>query len=356
MAVIGRWDGEPAAPARGCRPGRREPRGRRTRPRRGASQPPGRLGRGGAPRRRLPGRGIADLLSGPASVVSHDFKELLRSVLPRGSTPTSLAMDTAVAAYLLDPSSGRYGLAAVAAGEHLGQRAPEHAPGPTQLVLDSPEGGGGPAGGDEDRALAAAVDAATVDLLVPRLRRDLDREGLSTLHDEIECPLVRVLARMEVAGIRVDGEELAGSPTSWPTRPTRSRSRSTRSPGRVQRQLDAPAANSSLRGARADPAAQDQDRILDRCLHLGAPPRRAPDRRHAAAVPGGGEAPLHLRRPASWPRWPRTVGSTPRSARPSPGPAGCPRSGPTCTTSRCAPRAVGGSVGPSSPPTVAPCW
>ena len=209
VAVIGRWDGEPgrsllegvalvvgnpeaAAPAQG--------EGGASH--RGVWVVAGLLGDGSL------AVGISDLLSGPASVVSHEFKELLRSVLPMGIDATSLAMDTSVAAYLLDPSSGRYGLAAVAAGEHLGQRAPEHAPGPTQLVLDSPEGGGGPAGGDEDRALAAAVDAATVDLLVPRLRRDLDREGLSTLHDEIECPLVRVLARMEVAGIRVDREEL----------------------------------------------------------------------------------------------------------------------------------------------------
>ncbi len=153
-------------------------------------------------------RCVSELLSGPVRVVGHEFKELLRSVLPMAIDATSLVMDTSVAAYLLDPSSGRYGLAAVAAGEHLGQRAPEHVSGPTQLALDSTTAGSVPGEGDEDRALAAAVDAATVDLLVPRLRRDLDREGLIRLHDEIECPLVRVLARMEVAGIRVDTDEL----------------------------------------------------------------------------------------------------------------------------------------------------
>jgi len=209
VAVIGRWEGEPGrsllegvALVVGSPETAAPPAGEGGPSHRGVWVEAGLLGDGSL------AAGVSDLLSGPASVVSHEFKELLRSVLPMGIDATSLAMDTSVAAYLLDPSSGRYGLANVAAGEHLGQRAPEHAPGPTQLALDTPESGAEPAAGGEDRALAAAIDAATVDLLVPRLRRDLDREGLSTLHDEIECPLVRVLARMEVAGIRVDREEL----------------------------------------------------------------------------------------------------------------------------------------------------
>ena len=44
--------------------------------------------------------------------------------------------------------------------------------------------------------------------LVGPFRARLDAEGLRTLHDEVERPLVRVLARMEVAGIRVDTAEL----------------------------------------------------------------------------------------------------------------------------------------------------
>ncbi len=44
--------------------------------------------------------------------------------------------------------------------------------------------------------------------LVEPLGQRLDAEGLRALHDEVERPLVRVLARMEVVGIRVDTAEL----------------------------------------------------------------------------------------------------------------------------------------------------
>ena len=47
---------------------------------------------------------------GGVSVVGHDAKELMRSLLPLGVDITGLAMDTAVVAYLLDPSVDRYRL------------------------------------------------------------------------------------------------------------------------------------------------------------------------------------------------------------------------------------------------------
>ena len=53
-----------------------------------------------------------------------------------------------------------------------------------------------------------ATEARRVAALVPVLRDRLDGEGLRTLHDDVETPLVRVLARMEVVGIRVDTVEL----------------------------------------------------------------------------------------------------------------------------------------------------
>ena len=47
-------------------------------------------------------------------VVAHDAKELMRSLLPLGVDVTGLAMDTAVAAYLLDPSVDQYRLSDLA--------------------------------------------------------------------------------------------------------------------------------------------------------------------------------------------------------------------------------------------------
>ncbi|MGA2521599.1 MAG: DNA polymerase I, partial [Acidimicrobiales bacterium] len=144
------------------------------------------------------------VLVGPAgtAVVAHGCKELMRSVLPEGIDITGLAMDSAVAAYLLDPSSGRYTLedvAEVQLGVALDAGAEAGAAG--QLALD-----GAPQ--EEELSTAAARRAAVLGLLWSPMRQALERVGLTRLHDEVERPLVRVLARMEVAGIRVDAGEL----------------------------------------------------------------------------------------------------------------------------------------------------
>ncbi len=55
-------------------------------------------------------------------VVAHDAKEMMRSLLPLGVDITGLAMDTAVAAYLLDPSTDSYRLSDLAARVSGGQR------------------------------------------------------------------------------------------------------------------------------------------------------------------------------------------------------------------------------------------
>jgi DNA polymerase I len=138
--------------------------------------------------------------SGGARIIAHGAKELMRHLLPLDVDVANLEMDTAVAAYLLDPSSGRYGLEEVLdsrLGVTLGPGTPA-APG--QLDLESPE--------VESPSVRAAREAVAIGLLEGPLREALARAGLERLHDEVERPLVRVLARMEVAGIRVDAAEL----------------------------------------------------------------------------------------------------------------------------------------------------
>jgi len=143
-------------------------------------------------------------LVGPAGapVVGHGLKELMRSLLPRGVDVTGLGMDTAVAAYLLDPSSGRYRLEDVL----------EVQLGATLATPAGPTGAGqldlGVAAAEEELAAHAARRAGALGLLFDPMRAALARSGLERLHDEVERPLVRVLARMEVAGIRVDAAEL----------------------------------------------------------------------------------------------------------------------------------------------------
>jgi DNA polymerase-1 len=139
--------------------------------------------------------------SGGAPLVAHGAKELMRTLLPGGIDVTGLALDTAVAAYLLDPSSGRYRLedvVEVQLGVALDAEVEAESAG--RLALDG-------ASAVEVSTLAAR-NAVALGLLVAPMRAALVRTGLERLHDEIERPLVRVLARMEVAGVRVDTKEL----------------------------------------------------------------------------------------------------------------------------------------------------
>ncbi|HVT42605.1 MAG TPA: DNA polymerase I, partial [Acidimicrobiales bacterium] len=126
-------------------------------------------------------------------VVGHNVKEIMRSLLPAGIDLTGLVMDTGVAAYLLDASTGEYELQQLR--EQTGQ-----------LSLDIAEPG------ETERELAqdAAGEAADVVGMARSFRQRLDTEQMTNLHDTIETPLVRVLAKMEVAGIGIDRAELQG--------------------------------------------------------------------------------------------------------------------------------------------------
>ncbi len=150
---------------------------------------------------------------GPDGVgaVAHDAKELMRSLMPLGVDIASPAMDTAVAAYLLDPSTDRYRIAELAA-RFLGVEVDDGLGGKGQgaFALGSPggagdgDGDGGPDGVD----LPAARLAAVLSRLRAPMVEALDAVGESGLYHDIELPLVRVLARMEVVGIPVDREVL----------------------------------------------------------------------------------------------------------------------------------------------------
>jgi len=128
-------------------------------------------------------------------VVGHDVKEVLAALQVAGIDCRTLVMDSAVAAYLLDPSTGDYVLDAVA--DRSGHAEPVVF---GQLALAE--------AGALDDVAAVADEAAAVAQVVAPLRRALEADGLAALHDAVETPLVRVLARMEVAGIAVDVGEL----------------------------------------------------------------------------------------------------------------------------------------------------
>ncbi|MGA9077106.1 MAG: DNA polymerase, partial [Acidimicrobiales bacterium] len=135
--------------------------------------------------------------------VGHRVKELMRVLLPRGIDTTALELDTAVIAYVLDPADGAATL------DELAER---------RGMTGAPPAGAGQLGFD----LGAAEESATglveatarraelVAGLGARLLAELDGIGGRELYEEIELPLIRVLARMEVAGIAVDVARLRG--------------------------------------------------------------------------------------------------------------------------------------------------
>ncbi|MGH9292288.1 MAG: DNA polymerase I [Acidimicrobiales bacterium] len=151
---------------------------------------------------------VADRRSGPPGrVVTHRAKEIMRALGDLGVGFDGLDLDVAVAGYLADPRHGQASLDSLA--EKLSVPSPRTgaipgagAAGAEQLgfALD-----GGTGTGTEE-ALAEQV-ASRVGLLVrlaPLLRRALSEGGARRLYEEVERPLIGVLARMELAGIAVD--------------------------------------------------------------------------------------------------------------------------------------------------------
>jgi len=141
---------------------------------------------------------LAGLLrEGAPALVVHDARDLMRSLLAIGIDVRSLSMDTAIAAYLLDPSQSDYpvgDLLARYAGCALAGDGDEEE---TQGRLAFPETG-------EALRTRTALEALAAARLAEPLRAELRDGGAETLHDTIEVPLVRVLARMEHCGVGVD--------------------------------------------------------------------------------------------------------------------------------------------------------
>ncbi|HEY5155517.1 MAG TPA: DNA polymerase I, partial [Acidimicrobiales bacterium] len=148
--------------------------------------------------------GVASALAalvapGGRPLATHGAKGLMRALLGRGIDVRTLELDTALAAYLLDPAESRYVLDDLL-GRYAQRRLPDGDSAP-EGQLDFTNDG-------VSRSLETARRALAVDALVAPLSGALDAQGLRHLHDDIEVPLVRVLARMEAVGIGVDVDRL----------------------------------------------------------------------------------------------------------------------------------------------------
>jgi DNA polymerase-1 len=128
----------------------------------------------------------------------HDAKPLTRALLEMGGDLAGLAFDTALAGYLINPAERTPELSDLA-GQALGLEIEPEREAP-------PVGAQGTfafetAGLDLERAGRRALAVAR---LVEPLTAQLDSQGGLELYRQVELPLVRVLARMEEAGILVD--------------------------------------------------------------------------------------------------------------------------------------------------------
>ncbi|TDD31824.1 DNA polymerase I [Actinomadura sp. KC06] len=131
----------------------------------------------------------------------HEAKGPMLALAARGITLDGVTSDTALAAYLALPGQRTFDLADLAL-RYLHRELRSETEDTGQLTLDG--------SGEEEAAEALAVRARAVTELAEVLDKDLDKRGATRLLNEVELPLVGVLAGMERAGIAVDTDHLAG--------------------------------------------------------------------------------------------------------------------------------------------------
>ena len=135
----------------------------------------------------------------------HGLKAALHAVLGRGWTMAGLAMDTALAAYLVRPGQRSFELDDLVLRYLQRELRSEAAAEDGQLSLLEPD-----AAEAEDAKLVQAelVRARAVAELADALAKELDGIGATSLLSEIELPLLQVITEVEAAGVAVDIEQL----------------------------------------------------------------------------------------------------------------------------------------------------
>lgn len=133
-------------------------------------------------------------------VASHDVKRDIILLRRHGVEWTAPYFDTAIAHYLLKPDA-KHGLED-AAIQYAQISLPEATMTPAERRKPL-------VGTIEDVAARVATRANAVYRLVKPLKKAVDDADLTPLLNDIELPLVRVLAEMEWTGVRIDSSELA---------------------------------------------------------------------------------------------------------------------------------------------------
>ncbi len=133
----------------------------------------------------------------------HDLKSDLVILARHGVAVRGPLFDSMIASYLIDVSRAPHALEAIAS-EHLGYRAATD-----QDVFGRGGKASGPAEVPSSALLTFAAERADLPLrLADPLRAKLREKGLSELYQQMEAPLIPVLADIEQAGVRIDVEAL----------------------------------------------------------------------------------------------------------------------------------------------------
>jgi DNA polymerase-1 len=110
----------------------------------------------------------------------HDYKSAMRQLEPRGFALAAVEHDPMLYSYLLDPTYTAHGLKEIAIRRF-------------NLNVSG--------------TVAEAADLTN--RFTAPLRDDVEKENLTGVYDEIDLPLIPVLARMEEAGVKIDCDVLA---------------------------------------------------------------------------------------------------------------------------------------------------
>ena len=142
---------------------------------------------------------VAHALGAHQNIRGHNVKALMRWLLAHDLDLGVLTLDTAIAAYLIDPAESRYAIA-----DLLEKYTPFRFP------PDEPEARGQLDFGDTgiDDAKRGAREALAISRLADAVQAAVAAQGMGDLYATIENPLVHILAKMEHVGIAVDVAEL----------------------------------------------------------------------------------------------------------------------------------------------------
>jgi len=134
------------------------------------------------------------------SIIGHEVKSVLRWMLRVSQDVPEVSFDTLVAAYIIDPALGQATVDELAS-RFLGEEIVSARESSDELDFG---------GVNDQRSATWAEHVAVLPRLVDALRDSIDGIEATSLLEEIELPLISVLARMEHVGVGVDKVRLQG--------------------------------------------------------------------------------------------------------------------------------------------------